>query len=160
MFAIDCLHVGTSIRPENGETYKWAILCGPIVEGAKPQENRDYGEYQCLSLREGAGFSDEDGGLVGSTLPCQYIALAECGCGPSNVYTFGLPEPNGACQPDGGCPFLCEDVGIRYAQNLCRSFPGDISWWEGQNVFNSTWFIENTMAPEYEWEIYIKGVDI
>jgi hypothetical protein len=158
IFAIDCLHVGTSVRPDNGETYKWAIACGPVVEGARPEENRDYGEYQCAAFRLGAGYSDEVGGLLAGVFPCQYLALAECGCGPSDMHTFGLPEPNATCQL-GQCPLLCEDVGVQYARNLCRSFPGNISWWEGQNVLDSSLFRENGMSPNYEFEIYIKGED-
>jgi hypothetical protein len=157
--AIDCLHVGTSIRKENGETYKWAIFCGPVVEGAKPEQNRDYGEYQCAAARQGARVAEEDGGFLSLSLPCQYIALAECGCGPLDVYPWGLPGPNGTCQPESDCPLLCEDVGIKYAQSLCRAFPDNISWWEGKNIFNSSLFLENVSGSDYNLEIYIKGVD-
>lgn len=158
-WSVDCLEVGTAIRPENGETYKWAIVCGPVIVGPKVEENRDLGEYQCLAARLGANYSDDDSGLLVGELPCQFIALVECGCGPSDMYTFGLPAPTGPCLPDGDCPFLCEDVGVVYARNLCRAFPGNISWWEGQNAFNFTMFQENLMAPDYELEIYIRGVD-
>jgi hypothetical protein len=157
--SIDCLEVGTATRPENGQTYRWAIFCGPVILGPVVEENRDLGEYQCGTVRLGANFSDDNGGLMGTTVPCQYIALAECGCGPADMYTFGFPAPTGACLPEGGCPFLCEDAGTAYARNLCRSFPGNISWWEGQNAFNTTWFFEDAMAPEYEFKIYIKDVD-
>jgi hypothetical protein len=158
VWSIDCLHVGTSIRPENGETYKWAIFCGPVVEGAKPELNQDFGQYICAALRLGAGFSDEEGGLFAPGAPCVYIALAECSCGPPDMHTFGLPQPNATCQP-GECPYLCEDVGVQYTRNLCHSFPDDIAWWEGQNVFNSSTFFENTLAPNYFFDIYIKGVE-
>jgi hypothetical protein len=157
VIAIDCLEVGTSISQETGEVYKWAIYCGPVVEGAQEKLNMDYGEYQCAAARIGAGFSDDGSGLMSSGFPCQYIALAECGCGPSDVYTFGLPEPTGPCLPESGCPFLCEDAGMEHALNICQSFPGGIAWWEGQNSFNISWFIEGGMAPSYELEIYIKG---
>jgi hypothetical protein len=157
---VDCLHVGTSVRPDNGETYKWAILCGPMVSGFRVEQNRDKGEYQCAAVRLGANYSDDDGGLMGATLPCQYIALAECGCCPPEMSTFGLPAPTGRCLPDGGgCPILCEDAGPAYAANLCRAFPGNISWWEGRNAFESTMFYENSIAPEYRFDIYIKSVD-
>jgi hypothetical protein len=158
-YAVDCLHVGTSVRPDNDETYKWAILCGPMVSGFRVEQNRGKGEYQCAAVRLGANYSDDDGGLMGATLPCQYIALAECGCGPADMYTFGLPAPTGPCLPDGGCPILCEDAGPKYATNLCRAFPRNISWWEGQNAFKSTMFYENSIAPEYRFDIYIKSVD-
>jgi hypothetical protein len=62
------------------------------------------------------------------------------------------------CVPGGGCSFLCEDAGPQYARNLCRSFPGN-TWWRGKNAFNSSLFVENNMGPDYELEIYIKGVD-
>lgn len=159
VFAIDCLEVGTAIRPENGQEYKWAIYCGPVILGPVVEENKDLGEYVCAAFREGANFSDDNGGLLAPGLPCQYIALAECGCGPSDMYTFGLPNPPGPCLPEGDCPYLCEDAGITYARNLCRAFPGNISWWQGQNVFNSSGFLVDTLAPEYEFEIYIKGID-
>jgi hypothetical protein len=45
-YAIDCLEVGTAVRPENGQTYKWAIFCGPVITGPVVEENRDLGEYQ------------------------------------------------------------------------------------------------------------------
>jgi hypothetical protein len=107
----------------------------------------------------GASYSDDNGGSFAYNTPCQFIALAECGCGPSDMYTFGLPDPVGPCLPEGGCPFMCEDAGPAYARNLCRSFPGNISWWEGRNAFNSSLFYQDGMAPEYEFEIYIKGID-
>jgi hypothetical protein len=150
VWSIDCLNVGTSVRPENGESYKWAIICGPVVEGAKPELNMDYGQHMCGAMRLGAGYTEEDGGLFASGAPCVYYALATCGCGPPDMTTFGLPEPNGTCQP-GKCPFLCEDVGIQYARNLCFAFPGNISWWEGQ--------FGGTPNQDYEYELYIKGVD-
>jgi hypothetical protein len=158
-FAIDCLNVGTAIRPKNGETYKWAIVCGPQISGFNVEQNRAEGEYQCAAIRKGANYSDDNGGLVGVSLPCQYIALAECGCGPSDMYTFGLPDPSGPCLPEGDCPILCEDAGTQYARNLCNSFPGNISWWEGQNAFNESMFYEDSMAPKYRLEIYVKGYD-
>jgi hypothetical protein len=54
---------------------------------------------------------------------------------------------------------LCEDAGAAYARNLCRSFPGNISWWEGTNVFNASLFFEGILAPDYELDIFIKGVE-
>jgi hypothetical protein len=159
-WAVDCLEVGTATRPENGETYKWAIFCGPVIAGPIAKENRDLGEYQCAAARLGANYSDEAGGLLVAEIPCQFIALAECGCGPADMFTFGLPDPAGPCPPNGTCPFLCEDAGgVVHARNLCRAFPGNISWWEGRNAFNFSMFWENLMAPDYELEIYIKGVD-
>jgi hypothetical protein len=158
-FAIDCLEVGTAIRPENGETYKWAILCGPMISGFDVKANRDEGDYQCGAMRSGANYSDDDGGLLGVIAPCKFIALLQCGCGPSDMYTFGWPDPTGPCLPGGDCPFLCEDAGVKYASNVCRNFPGNISWWEGKNAFNGSWIGTNSLAPEYELEIYIKGVD-
>jgi hypothetical protein len=56
-------------------------------------------------------------------------------------------------------PILFEDAGKEHAQIVCHSFPGGIAWWEGQNVFNSSFFGEDVMAPEYEFEIYIKEYD-
>jgi hypothetical protein len=159
-YAIDCLEAGTAVRPENGQMYKWAIFCGPVITGPVVEENRDLGEYQCGAFRVGANYSDDDGGgLQTGVPPCQFIALAECGCGPSGMHTFGLPDPTGPCRAEGDCPYLCEDAGPQYARNLCRSFPGNITWWEGQNASNSSEFYENGMAPDYTLEIYIKGHD-
>jgi hypothetical protein len=155
-FSIDCLEVGTAVRPENGQSYKWAIFCGPVVVGPVVEENRDLGEYQCGAARQGANFSDVNGGLLSALPSCQYAALAECGCGPSDMFTFGLPAPAGPCLPDGGCPILCEDAGPAYARNLCRSFPGNITWWEGQNAINISFFYEELYATEYELDIYIQ----
>jgi hypothetical protein len=154
---IDCLNVGTAVRPENGDTYKWAIFCGPVVEGPIVEQNRDYGEYQCQAVRLGAGFTNDEGGLASANFPCQYIALLECGCGPSDIFTFGLPEPSGPCLPDGGCPFLCEDAGITHARNACRAFPGNISWWEGRNGLNRSLFGGEVVAYALTFDIYIKG---
>jgi hypothetical protein len=158
-WAVDCLEAGTAIRPDNGEAYRWAIFCGPVTVGPVPEENRDLGEYQCAATRLGANYSDDRGGLLSVTYPCQFIALAECGCGPPDMNTFGLPAPTGPCLPNGTCPFLCEDAGGTYASNLCRAFPGNVSWWEGRNAFNTSLFDENIMAQDYELEIYIRGVD-
>jgi hypothetical protein len=154
--SMDCLEVGTAIRPDNGEAYKWAIYCGPVIAGPVVEENRDLGEYQCAATRLGANYSDDDGGILASQVPCQFIALVECGCGPSDMYTFGWPAPTGPCLPDGDCPFLCEDAGRTYASNVCRAFQGNISWWEGQNALNTSLFAENLMSPKYELEIFIK----
>jgi hypothetical protein len=156
-FSIDCLEVGTAIRPENGQTYQWAIVCGPVITGPKVEENRDYGEYQCASLRSGANYSHSNGGVIGSTLPCQFIALAECGCGPDDIYTFGLPAPTGPCLPDGDCAFLCEDASAIHARNLCRAFPGNISWWEGTNVLQTPFLYETGVPSDFRLEIYIKN---
>jgi hypothetical protein len=38
-------------------------------------------------------------------------------------------------------------------------FPATFSYWEGRNVFSSTLFYEGLMAPTYQLDIYIKGVD-
>jgi hypothetical protein len=158
--ALDCLEVGTAIRPENRQPYQWAIFCGPVILGPVPDENRGLGEYQCGAARLGANFSDDNGGLMTNISPCQFYALAECGCGPSDMDTVGLPEPSGPCRPGGGCPLLCEnDAGPPYARNVCHSFPGNISWWEGRNAFNKSLFTEGELAAEYEFEIYIKGGD-
>jgi hypothetical protein len=132
-----------------------------MISGPVPEENRDFGDYQCGALLLGANLSDDDQGVQAALFPCQYLALAECGCGPPDMYTFGLPDPTCPCDPTNGtCPLLCEDAGPTYARNLCRAFPGNISYWEGQNVFNITFFNENVMGDEYEFDIYIKGVDI
>jgi hypothetical protein len=100
------------------------------------------GEYQRGASRLGANY------------PCQYLALAECGCGPPDMYTFGLPDPTGPCDPHiGTCPLLCEDAGPQYA------FPATFSYWEGRNGFNSPLFYEGLKTCTYQLDIYIKGVD-
>jgi hypothetical protein len=154
-FDIDCLKVGTAVRPENEQLYKWAIFCGPAYKGFTDDDTRYHGdgEYHCGAVRLGANFSDDRGGLV-ATFPCPFLARAECGCGPSGSNLSASPAPNGPCLPEGGCPFLCS---AGYARKLCRSFPGNISWWEGQNSFHRSWFLEDRMAREYDFDIYIKG---
>jgi hypothetical protein len=94
-----------------------------------------------------------------TTADCSRLRWASAGCGPSDMHTVRLTEPSGPCLPGDGCPFLCEDAGLAYARNLCRSLPVNISWWEGRNVFNASLFGENVMAPKYEFEIYIERVD-
>lgn len=97
-FAIDCLQVGTSIRSDNQQEYKWAIFCGPMISGPVPEENRDLGEYQCGALRLGANFSDDDQGIQAALFPCQYLALAECGCGRTCTRS-GCPHPRDRAIP-------------------------------------------------------------
>jgi hypothetical protein len=169
-FDISCLEVGTAIRPENGQTYQWAIFCGKAfptgdvfgdddtvygnVFGDDDTVYPAEGEFKCGAARFGANFSDDRGGLVAATFPCEFIAQAECRCGPSASNLSASPAPNGPCLPGRGCPFHCS---AGYTHNLCRSFPGNISWWEGQNSFNRSWFLEDRMAREHDFDIYIKG---
>jgi hypothetical protein len=148
VYEIDCLEVGTDIRPENGQTYKWAIYCGPVILGPVVEENKDLGEYQCGAARLGANYSDDNGGLLAPGAPCQWYALMECGCGPSDMYTFGLPDPTGPCLPDSGCPFLCEEAGPAYARELCHNFPGNISWWEAHFATSRSTSKESTSTVE------------
>jgi len=155
---INCLSVGTATSEENGELFKWAITCGPVVAGGRPELNFGIGEYVCMAFRQGAGFSPSNGGVATSILPCQFIQLGECGCAPADVVILGgLDPPNGTCVDERDCPFLCGDAGLDKAQNLCNAFEG-IEWWNGNNFnkFNA-W---DTLLDIEELEIYIKGVDI
>jgi hypothetical protein len=158
IFDVDCLNVGTAVRPENGETYKWAIACGPLAPGdGRNNHTQDYveGAYHCTAFRSGAGLTDESGGIHAPGELCRSIALVECGCGPPGMNTFGRPAPTETCTSEGRCRFKCEDSGRAQARNLCRAFPGDIAWWEGKNAFNNTTFFEeNVFDGKYELDIY------
>lgn len=101
--------------------------------------------------------TDEDGGVVAHGTPCQWLALAECGCGPSDTNTFGLPASTGPCTSEGGCPLTCKDSGGEQAQNLCHSFPDGIELWEDQNGLSMNMFRKNILGKEYELNIYVKG---
>lgn len=146
---IDCVHAGKAIRPENGQEYKWAIICGAVVQGATPQANMGYGEYSCTALRSGAGFSHQRGGLGSFRLPCREISSFECGCAQNNTDTTD------SCVPGGDCPFLC-DPGRENVHDLCRAFPGDIVWWEGQNKLRDNFFV----GADEEFEEYTVTVEI
>jgi hypothetical protein len=156
VFNIDCLQAGTSIRKSNGQRYKWAIFCGPVVQGARPDLNQGVGEYQCAAARLGAGYADDNDGIRTEFLSCQYVALAECGCGPADMNTFQLPPPAEACPDNGTCPFRCEDSGSGETLKLCSSYPGNLTWWEGRNVFKQSLFLEGLAAPNYALSIYIR----
>jgi hypothetical protein len=159
IFKIDCLQVGTSVRSSNGQTYKWAIFCGPVQEGGQPNMNQDAGDYQCVAVRDGAGYSDDAEGILTDLLSCPTLALAECGCGPAGMNASGLAEPNGTCPVNGTCRFQCDDSGSQSggAQALCTQFPGNLSWWDGANAFNHTLFVPSLAAPNYQLDIYIQG---
>jgi hypothetical protein len=159
IFDVDCLNVGTAVRPENGETYKWAIVCGPLAPGDGRNNHTldyEYGAYRCTAFRSGAGLTDESGGIHAPGELCRSIALAECGCGPPGMNTFGWQAPTEPCTSEGRCRFKCEDSGRAQARNLCRAFPGDIAWWEGKNAFNKPLFEENVFDGKYELDIYEK----
>jgi hypothetical protein len=161
VYEIDCLEAGTAIRPENGQTYKWAIFCGPVVLGPVVEENRDMGEYQWGAARLGANYSDDNGGLFAATSPCQFTSLAECGCGPSDMYPFGLLNPAGPCLPEGGCPLFVRGCGYQVcSHSLPLDFPATFrGGWVGTNPFNTSWYYQGQMAAENEFEICIKESD-
>jgi hypothetical protein len=158
---INCIHVGTSIRQSNGQTYKWAILCGPMEgtssSSSSAQSNVSTQDYRCLAARQGAGYSDESDGILTDTLPCHYIALAECGCGPAGMDTLGLPEPAATCPANGTCPFRCDESGSEGASALCTAFPGNVSWWDGENVLDQAQFVQGLAGTGHDLNIYIQG---
>jgi len=136
-YDIDCLNTGYA-RDENGEVYKWAIMCGPCSFGCVENENRAKGEYDCFAARqfaEGANRTTTRA-TVSYRYPCHYVQLAECGCAPEDVYTFGLDPPAKACQTEEDCPYLCNDAPGDAVKDLCNAF--DIEWWLGSNSLGST----------------------
>jgi len=158
VFQISCLSGGTAVRQENLESYEWAILCGPVSAGEQPELNFDQGEYSCVAFREGAGYSYTDGGVGGTFIPCHFIQLGECGCGPADVFPFGLPPPNKTCASAADCRFLCNDAGPRLANTICDAFDG-IEWWEGQNFMEADLFAGNTIEAGRgagELDIYLR----
>ena len=86
--------------------------------------------HQCTGLRKSVeGYHPSINDITYMWIPCQYIRLAECGCGPPDVYDFGLGKPNKTCQTEDDCRFLCEDVPDK-VKDLCYAF--DFERWEGK----------------------------
>lgn len=160
VYQVNCLDYGKALRKENGEIYKWAVICGPVTTGGQEQLNYALGEYACQAFRQGAGYSEYDGGKGSSLVPCHFIQLSECGCAPEDVHTFGLNPPNKSCDTGEDCRFLCEDAGLEQAQQLCKNF--GIEFWEGANVLQHDYFSDSTIGNggrgAGELEIYIKGM--
>lgn len=111
----------------------------------------------------GFAVDNEFDGIIIIIISCRQFWLPtgawspnECGCAPDGTETFGLAAPTGSCTVNGTCPHLCADAGFENARNLCRSFPGDIEWWEGNNVFNQSLIIPGAFKGDFELEIYIK----
>ena len=100
------------------------------------KENRAVGEWECGAYRKGEGFGpfENENSIASASFPCQFLQLAECGCGPLDMNTFGLPAPVKACEP-GDCPILCSDQPA-YKDQLCDSFPGDLDWFTGAKKLN------------------------
>jgi len=108
------------------------------------EENRDLGQLDCMFFRQDDAkeLTSVDDGLLSATLPCVYLQLVFCGCGPRDMFTFGLPAPKFPCRPGKGketcpltglmdepevaqkpcnCPIICEDVPGRQDE-VCDSF--------------------------------------
>lgn len=156
----DCINTGYKTRVVDGGdvdvdrqelTYKWAIICGPMVSGKTTDTNYGPGQYACGAFRSGAGLTHDDS-LVAALLPALWIQLGECGCGPADMATFGLPDPTGPCVTEDDCIFLAHDAPGDVAKNLCHSFDKfsneegfqGIDWWEepinflGADIFASS----------------------
>jgi hypothetical protein len=110
--------------------------------GGIPEENRGVGEYQCGASRLGAYFFYDHGSLEAANYPCQHFALAECGCGPPDMYTFGLPNPTGPCDPHIGTCCFVKTPDPSTPATCAGRFPATFSYWEGRNGFNSPLFYE------------------
>ena len=137
IYQVDCLNVDMALDPQRGETYKWAIACGAVSALSIPDQSLALGEYGCAAFRESsASFGSAN---LSFFLPCHRIQLSECGCAPSYVYSWGLPDPTNVCATENDCPFLCSDAGMEKVKNLCHVFPG-IHWWEGDNFMNMDLF--------------------
>ena len=146
-FNINCLRTGvaTGFNDKNDSItriYKWAIVCGFNVRGGNHLQNYGPGEYICIALRSGNGITK----TVSIPVPCQLIQYGECGCGPEDMHTLGLPPPIAPCRTTQDCRYLCGDAGEEQAKKLCEVFPG-IEWWEGENPLYQFAFVE----PEEEF---------
>ena len=146
----ECFTVAKKEDPELGDL-NVGITCGAHQNeffGAV-EENRDIGQLDCTYIRKGQGYTNnggpnppEDAGIVSGTLPCVFLQLLFCGCGPRDMFTFGLPAPKFPCRPGQGlttcpatglmeepevaqkpckCPIICEDVPGRQDE-VCDSF--------------------------------------
>lgn len=138
--SVDCLATGTK-KNVDGEEYKWAIACGPVEQGGSTELNMAEGEYRCKAFRQGAGIE------INSSpgMPCQWLQINECGCAPTDVFSFGVEPPDPEvgwtpCLTEDDCRFLCADAGQEKVKNLCHAFDG-IEWWEGDNFMNSSGFL-------------------
>ena len=132
-YNLNCLRTGVAIGFNDKDdqierVYKWAIGCGYIVHGGSEWANLAPGEYACIAVRSGEGITK----TISQYVPCQFIQLGECGCGPEDMHTYGFPLPNETCRTKEDCPYLCGDAGEEEAKTLCEAFPG-IEWWEGEN---------------------------
>lgn len=128
------------IAKEDGTEYRWAIVCGFVETGGHTEDNNAPGEYTCMAFRQGQGINITRSFGV----PCQFIQLNECGCAPSDVFSFGVdpPDPDVGwtpCLTEDDCPYLCADAGKENAKNLCHKFDG-IDWFEGANFMNWSLF--------------------
>ena len=150
---VDCIATGTKINEADGMKYDWAILCGPVEESDYGEmSNSAPGEYTCIAFRKGKNIFSEDVGVISLSIPCQYVQLLECGCGPLDVHPWDLTPPTHPCSP-GDCRFLCSDAGEEYASQLCHAF-GGIDWFEGYNKMNYSLFLADD-NPEI-FDIYLQ----
>jgi len=119
MQSFDCLATGIKQDKETGEEYKWAIACGPVESGGTVEDNMDVGEYSCVAFRDGPGITVS----LSNGIPCHWIQIRECGCAPSDVFSFGVEPPDPEvgwtpCLSEQDCPFLCSDAPGDKAKNL------------------------------------------
>jgi len=141
-YDINCLNTGYARDSENGKVFKWAIWCGRCSFGCVEEENLAKGkEYACQAFRQYEGRVDPTKATKSYLIPCQFVQLAECGCAPEDVYTFGLDPPKKACRTKEDCPYLCSDAPGEAVKDLCNAF--DIEWWLGDNFLNTTFFRDN-----------------
>ena len=156
-YNLNCLRTGVAIgfndKDDNVERiYKWAIGCGYIVHGGYEWANLATGEYACIAVRSGEGITK----TVSQPVPCQLIQYGECGCGPEDMHTFGLPLPDKPCKIKQDCTYLCGDAGEDEAKTLCEAFPG-IEWWETENPLYQDFFYD---PEEYPYRNVTIEIDI
>ena len=165
---VDCLHVGNATIEDSSSSstsrsyYTWAILCGTLVEGSKPEVSLFPGDFLCFAGRQGGGYSDRDGGIATYVLPCALLSFLQCGCAPEGTVIPGIPQLSSfphttttPCTAHETCPFACSDE-VPDASSLCRAFPEDIAWWEGNNPIGQNLFIPGMMGwSEYHIDIYV-----
>ena len=146
---IICADYGTFTTKEGGSC-DWVVYCVKIIHGGHEESNFAPGEYYCQALRQGDPVQNL---TLSHTVPCQYIQLGECGCGPADMHPFGLDPPTKPCETAKDCKFLCSDAPMADPQDLCNAF--GIGWWEGDNFLGVDTFMDPWQLSQPEFEIII-----
>lgn len=147
---IVCVDYGRSNAAVDGDMYDWVVYCVKIIQGGDEESNYGVGEYYCQAMRQGDAVQNL---TLSHRVPCQYIQLGECGCGPLDMNFFGLDPPDKPCTTLDDCRFLCADAPDADPQDLCNAF--GIAWWEGDNFIGVNIFFDMFERSHPEFDITI-----